>query len=343
MRRAPPALKARALQNYTMIFALLGIWIIFEILSEGVFLSARNISLLARQTAITGVLTIGAVMLIISSNFDLSVGSVLGLTGGVAAMLQVWFSLPTPLVVLAAITVGVLIGAWQGFWVAYKKVPSFIVTLGGLMIFRGVLLVLTQGNTIAPLRGSFTILGDGFLTKPVGYGLLGVALAAFLGLAMTMRRQRLHYHRRVPSRLVTAASLVGISLIVALFVFLLNSYQGIPYPVVILVLLVLVFSFLMTSTTIGRRIYAIGGNREAASLSGIKVDRNVFYIFLIMGGLSAVAGVLMTARMNAAAPAAGTGHGTGRDCRRGSRGNKSLGRIRIHRRGHSRGSHHGNA
>lgn len=307
MRRAPPALKARALQNYTMIFALLGIWIIFEILSEGVFLSARNISLLARQTAITGVLTIGAVMLIISSNFDLSVGSVLGLTGGVAAMLQVWFSLPTPLVVLAAITVGVLIGAWQGFWVAYKKVPSFIVTLGGLMIFRGVLLVLTQGNTIAPLRGSFTILGDGFLTKPVGYGLLGVALAAFLGLAMTMRRQRLHYHRRVPSRLVTAASLVGISLIVALFVFLLNSYQGIPYPVVILVLLVLVFSFLMTSTTIGRRIYAIGGNREAASLSGIKVDRNVFYIFLIMGGLSAVAGVLMTARMNAAAPAAGTG------------------------------------
>ena len=166
----PPLPRARALRNYAMIFALLGIWIIFEILSKGVFLSARNIAQLARQTAITGVLSIGAVMLIISGNFDISIGSVLGLTGGIAAILQAWFAWPTPLAILGAIVLGVLIGAWQGFWVAYKKVPSFIVTLGGLMIFRGVLLVLTQGKTIAPLRESFTDLGGGFLPKPIGYG-----------------------------------------------------------------------------------------------------------------------------------------------------------------------------
>ncbi len=302
-----PTLRTKSLRNYTMIFAVLGLWIIMEVLTKGVFLSVRNISLLARQAAITGVLSIGAVIVIISTNIDISTGSVLGLTGGIAAILQVQFSWPTPLAILAALVAGILIGAWQGFWVAYKKVPAFIVTLGGSLVFRGVLLVLTQGNTIAPLQKSFTIIGDGFVPKPIGYGVFFAAVAMFAAFTIFWRRDRILHQRGVPTPFGAAASIVGIGLVAGLFVFVLNSYQGIPYPVVITIALAIAFSLLMTHSTLGRRIYAIGGNREAARLSGIKVDRNVFYIFLIMGGLCAAGGVLMTARMNAAAPSAGTG------------------------------------
>jgi D-xylose transport system permease protein len=297
----------RRYRGYAMFVALIVLWIGFQFLSHGVFLSTRNLALLARQTSLTGVLSIGAVILIISGNFDISTGSVLGLTGGIAAILHVWMGWSAPLAILAGIGVGLAIGAWQGYWVAYQRVPSFIVTLAGLMIWRGVLLVLTQGKTIAPVRDSFAFLGGGFLSRPVGNIILIGAIILLAVLTISDRRNKRKYGLPVPRLATTVASGVLIAVLMIVFVSILNGYQGIPVPVALLILLVVIFTWVMSRTTFGRAIYAIGGNTEAASLSGIQVKRHLLLAFVIMSGLSALAGVLMTARMNAAAPTAGQG------------------------------------
>ena len=298
---------ARRYRKYAMFLALIVLWIGFQLLSHGVFLSTRNLALLARQTSITGILTIGAVILIVSGNFDISTGSVLGLTGGIAAILHVWMGWSALPAILAAIGVGLAIGAWQGYWVAYKRVPSFIVTLAGLMIWRGVLLVLTQGKTIAPVRESFAFLGSGFLSRPLGILLLIGAITLVAVSAFATRRNKQKYGLPVPPLATTVASTALTVLLMIAFVSILNGYHGIPVPVAFLILLVAAFSWVMSRTTFGRAIYAIGGNTEAASLSGVRVKRNLLLGFVIMSGLCALAGVLMTARMNAAAPTAGQG------------------------------------
>jgi len=295
------------LKNYIMIIALITLCIAFEVITEGTFLSSRNISLLARQMTITAVLTIGAVMLLVSGNFDISTGSVLGLTGGIAAILQVWYKWDTATAIIVAIGIGMLIGAWHGYWVAYKKIASLIVTLAGLMVFRGVLLVLTQGRTIAPLQKNFIIISGGFIPKTIGYTILLVAIIVFTMIALWNRKNKMKYNVKVRNLMSTIGIITIISLLMSIFVYVLNRYLGIPLPVMILLILVLIFNFIMNRTTFGRYVYAIGGNREASSLLGINVHRNIFYLFVIMGGLSAVAGVFMTSRMNAATPTAGTG------------------------------------
>jgi len=179
------------LKNYIMIIALITLCIAFEVITEGTFLSSRNISLLARQMTITAVLTIGAVMLLVSGNFDISTGSVLGLTGGIAAILQVWYKWDTATAIIVAIGIGMLIGAWHGYWVAYKKIASLIVTLAGLMVFRGVLLVLTQGKTIAPLQKNFIIISGGFIPKTIGYTILLVAIIVFTMIALWNRKNKM--------------------------------------------------------------------------------------------------------------------------------------------------------
>ena len=161
------------LRSYTMLFALAIIAIFFQIATDGTFLSPRNFSILFRQMSIIGILTIGMVLLIISGNFDLSVGSAAALTGGIAAVMQVWYGASTPVAILIGVLVGIMIGVWQGFWVAYQKVPSFIVTLGGMIMFRGIYLVITDGVTITPLEKSFTVLAQGFIPQAPGHDLSG--------------------------------------------------------------------------------------------------------------------------------------------------------------------------
>lgn len=292
-------------RTYTMIFAFVLIAILLEFITKGIFLAPRNFSNLMRTMSITGVITVGAVLLIISGNFDLAVGSIVALTGGIAAILHVdygWGIIP---VILTSLACGAVIGVWQGFWVAYKKIPSFIVTLGGMMAFRGIYLALTNGITITPLSESFQEISAGFVPGIIGI-MLGVtsivALAIYL---FDKRASRKRYGFSVEPMWMLALKLALFAVLIAGFVWMMNSYNGIPYPVFVFIVLLLLFSFVATRTRFGRIVYAIGGNLEAARLSGINVRRNILYLYIITGVLSAISGILLTSRLNGATSAAG--------------------------------------
>lgn len=293
------------IRAYTMIFALIVIWLIFSILTNGLFFSPRNLSMLARQTSIVAVLSVGMAFVIISGNIDLSVGSIIGFCGGIAACLQVWKEMDTGWACLITLAAGAVIGAWHGFWIAYRKVPAFIVTLGGYMIFRGMLLGLTKSVSIAPLKNSFLYIGQGYLPKPAGWAIaalmaLGAVLLFFFG-----RGQKLKYGIEASSLFKTAVKSILVAAAIGIFVLVMDRYQGIPVPVLIVLGLAILASFVATKTKFGRSVYAIGCNPEAAQLSGIKDKKNVFIVYVIMGILAALAGIILTARLNAATANAG--------------------------------------
>ena len=295
-------------RTYTMIVALVLIAVFFQIITNGIFLNSRNFSNLIRAMSITGVISVGAVLLIISGNFDLAVGSIVALTGGIAAILQVNFGWSTVAAIPVAVLCGVLIGLWQGFWVAYKRIPSFIVTLGGMMIFRGAYLVMTDGVTITPLHKDFSAISQSFLPKEIGIVLGAAAILLSVFSVLSKRKSRKRYDFKVDSYPAMIVKLVVIAALIAAFVFMMNGYYGIPYPVLIFILLVIVFSFVSKRTRFGRNIYAIGGNLEAARLSGINVSKNILFMYIITGVLSAISGILLTSRLDGATSAAGTSY-----------------------------------
>ena len=293
------------LRTYTMVFALVVIAILFQITTKGLFISPRNLSNLFRQMSITGVITVGMVLLIVSGNFDLGVGSIVALTGGIAAVLQVWYGMDSLVAILAALVVGILVGSWQGFWVAYRKVPSFIVTLGNMLALRGLYLVISQGITITPVKKSFSLISQSYLSQYIGV-VIGFIAALGLGYYFISRRlSRKRYGFKVESIWVTALKIASGCLLVTAFVYMMNSFKGIPTPVLILIVLVLIFIFLSTKTRFGRRVYAIGGNVEAARLSGINVKRYVLVLYVLTGVLSAISGIMLTSRLDGAVAAAG--------------------------------------
>jgi D-xylose transport system permease protein len=294
------------LRSYTMLFALAIIAIFFQISTDGTFLSPRNFSILFRQMSITGILTIGMVLLIISGNFDLSVGSAAALTGGIAAVMQVWYGASTPVAILTAVVVGILIGLWQGFWVAYQKVPSFIVTLGGLIMFRGIYLVITDGVTITPLDKSFTVLAQGFVPAALGMTLAVICAVLFTVGVIRGRASKKKYGIKSDTLTVMIVKItLGWGLILGV-VWWMNRYLGIPMPVIIMLVLALIFTFIAIKTEFGRKLYAIGGNLEAARFSGISIETSIMRMFILMGVLSAITGVLLTARLDGATASAGT-------------------------------------
>lgn len=292
-------------RTYTMIFALILIAIFFQIITDGIFFKSRNLSNLIRTMSITGVIAMGVVLLIVSGNFDLAVGSIVGLSGGIAAIMQVTFGWSTPMVILAALAVGIAIGVWQGFWVAYRNVPSFIVTLGGMLMFRGLYLVITNGITITPMNPDFTFIGQGFLPKEAGLIIGCVAILAVVVLMLKQRNSRKRYALDMGPMWQTAVKIVIFSALIGIFVLIMNDYNGIPVPVLILVGVIILFAFIAAKTRFGRNVYAIGGNVEAARLSGINVKRNVLGLYIITGLLSALSGILLTARMDGATASAG--------------------------------------
>lgn len=292
-------------RTYTMIFALILIAIFFQIITDGIFFKSRNLSNLIRTMSITGVIAMGVVLLIVSGNFDLAVGSIVGLSGGIAAIMQVTFGWSTPMVILAALAVGVAIGVWQGFWVAYRSVPSFIVTLGGMLMFRGLYLVITNGITITPMNPDFTFIGQGFLPKEAGLIIGCVAILAVVVLMLKQRNSRKRYALDMEPMWQTVVKIVIFSALIGIFVLIMNDYNGIPVPVLILVGVIILFAFIAAKTRFGRNVYAIGGNIEAARLSGINVKRNVLGLYIITGLLSALSGILLTARMDGATASAG--------------------------------------
>lgn len=293
------------IRAYTMVLALLGIWVIFTILTGGDFLSSRNLSMLTRQMSITAILATGMVLVIVAGHIDLSVGSVAGFTGAIAAILQViyhWNTVPTIIVTLLA---GLVIGAWQGFWIAYRRVPAFIVTLSSMLIFRGGILLITKGITISPLKQDFGVIGQGYIPPLLSIILGAAAAIIFIIMDLNNRKSRIKYGLTVSNWSMEIFKIIGILTLIALFTGVMISYEGIPVPVLIVLVLVLALTFVANNTTFGRYVYAIGGNKEAAAYSGINIVKTNMIIFLIMGVLSAIAGIVLTSRLNAATTSAG--------------------------------------
>ncbi len=294
------------LRAYTMVFALIIIWLLFTWLTNGVFLEARNFSNLVRQTAVTGVLAVGMLMVIVTGQIDLSVGSVVGLSGGISAVVLTWLGWGFIPSIMAALVVGLVIGLLQGALVAYANIPAFIVTLGGLLVWRGIIKGVTQGNTIPIGLREYKNIGQSYVAPAVGLAIAALAIAAIIYLTLRRARARVRYGLGAPSIITTALRIVVPSAIILGFILALNSYAGMPIPVIILLAIALTGAMLTQNTTFGRYLYAIGGNPDAARLSGISLRRHILVVFCIMGVLAGIAGVIYTARVGSGAPDAGT-------------------------------------
>lgn len=293
------------LQVGVMILAIVLIMAFFTWTTDGAYLSARNISNLLRQTAITGILAVGMVFVIISAEIDLSVGSMMGLLGGAAAIFDVWLGWPLPLTIVVTLVMGLLLGAWNGWWVAYRKVPSFIVTLAGMLAFRGILVGITNGTTVAPTSPAMSQIGQSYLPAGIGFGCGVACLALFIvwQWRLRLRRQKVGLAMPAASGTVTRQALTAVIVLGAIW--MLNDYRGVPTPVLILTLLLLGGLFVANRTAFGRRIYAIGGNIDAARLSGINVARTKLAVFAINGLMVAIAGLILSSRLGAGSPSAG--------------------------------------
>ncbi|UQY44223.1 sugar ABC transporter permease [Erwinia sp. PK3-005] len=302
---APGKLRLLNLQVLVMLAAIVVIMLFFTWMTDGAYLSARNVSNLLRQTAITGILAVGMVFVIISAEIDLSVGSMMGLLGGAAAIFDVWLGWPLPLTIVVTLALGLLLGAWNGWWVAYRKVPSFIVTLAGMLAFRGVLVGITNGTTVAPTSPAMSQIGQSYLPDGIGFGFGVIGLGLFIAWQwrLRLRRQQMGLEQSPARSAVTRQTITALLVLGAIW--LLNDYRGVPTPVLLLALLMLAGMFMATRTAFGRRIYAIGGNLDAARLSGINVARNKMAVFAINGLLVAVAGLILSSRLGAGSPSAG--------------------------------------
>ncbi|MFN2996031.1 xylose ABC transporter permease XylH [Serratia plymuthica] len=302
-----PLLKLKSInfQVLVMLAAIAVIMLFFTFTTEGAYLSARNVSNLLRQTAITGILAVGMVFVIISAEIDLSVGSMMGLLGGAAAIFDVWLGWPLPLTIGVTLLAGLLLGAWNGWWVAYRKVPSFIVTLAGMLAFRGILIGITNGTTVAPTSGAMSQIGQSYLPSGLGFGIGAVGLMLFVAWQWRRRSRRAQLGLPVAAAAgnVTRQSLLAVVVLGAIY--LLNDYRGVPTPVLILTALMLAGIFMATRTAFGRRIYAIGGNIDAARLSGVNVERTKLAVFAINGLMVAIAGLILSSRLGAGSPSAG--------------------------------------
>jgi putative multiple sugar transport system permease protein len=301
------------IRQYGMIIALVVIMLLFEILTGGLLLQPINITNLILQNSYILVLAIGMVLVIITGHIDLSVGSIAAFVGAISAIMMVDMQLPTWLAVIASLIIGGLIGAWQGFWVAYVRIPAFIVTLAGMLLFRGLTMIVLEGQSISPFPGGFQKISSGFVPGFGGSGMNMVAILA--GIVLTIwyiinelrdRKAQSKYGFELSPQGLFILKLGVVAAIINAFTIVLASYSGIPNILVLLFILIVVYSFVMNRTIMGRHIYALGGSEKAAGLSGVKTKKVTFWVFVNMGVLSAVSGLIFAARLNAATPRAGT-------------------------------------
>lgn len=289
---------------YTMIGAVVLIWVFFGFLNE-TFFTARNLSNLFTQMSVTSILAIGMVLVIVGGHIDLSVGSIVGLTGGVAAILSNWLGLPIGVVLLGTLAAGALLGLLQGWLVAYRAIPAFIVTLGGMMIFRGILLGVTNSTTISISDPIFVALGNAYFSRGFGV-ILALVVLAFMTMSIFKKRSlRLKYGFEVANIGVDITKLVLYAVTTFAFVLTMNSYKGMPFPIIFVLILAFTFSYIASKTTFGRHVYAIGGNADAARLSGINIKAKTMMLFMFTGLLSAIAAIVLTSRLTSATISAG--------------------------------------
>lgn len=292
---------------------------LFAVLTDGALLQPQNISNIIVQNSYILILAMGMILIIIAGHIDLSVGSVVAVTGAVAAVLMVNNDVPWPLAVLITLVVGAAIGAWQGFWVAYFGIPAFIVTLAGMLLFRALTLWVLGNQGIGPFPDQIRTLSNGFTEGylgNIGLGVLGgadlfsllVGVIAVAGIVLTQwraRRSRIGYHQEVDALPLFLLKIIAASAAVIAVVVQLARFKNLPWVLVLLAVLVLGYSLLANRSVFGRQIYAVGGNLQAATLSGVKVKSIVFWIFVNMGVLSAIAGIIFAGRLNQAGPTAG--------------------------------------
>ena len=303
------------LREYGMLLSLVAIMVFFQVVTDGTLLQPLNLTNLVLQNSYIVIMALGMLLVIVAGHIDLSVGSVSGFVGALAAVLMVeynWHLIPATLVCLA---VGAVVGAAQGWFIAYFKIPSFIVTLAGMLVFKGLALALLQGQSVGPFPVEFQLLSSGFIPDVFAGAelrltslLLGAGVAAARIVAAWRARSNhlLHGMEVEPFALFVARNLAFGAILVGLS-WLMASYKGLPNVLIIMFVLMVAYDFVTTRTTIGRRIYALGGNEKAARLSGIKTERLAFTTFVNMGVLAALAGLVFAARLNTATPKAGLG------------------------------------
>ncbi|KGE16748.1 multiple monosaccharide ABC transporter permease [Paenibacillus wynnii] len=302
------------IRQYGMIVALIFISIFFQILTDGILLKPLNVTNLILQNSYILVLAIGMVLVIITGHIDLSVGSVAAFIGALSAIMMVDMQMNPVLAVVLSLLMGALVGAWQGFWVAYIKIPAFIVTLAGMLLFRGLTMIVLNGQSIAPFPKTFQKISSGFIpdifngsTMHVLTLIIGVLLSTLVVYQeFKTRKIQTKYGFEQSSVWLSVAKSAALVLVINAFTFVLAQYNGIPNILVILLVLIAIYSFVMNRMTMGRHIYALGGNEKAASLSGVKTKRVTFWVFVNMGVLAALSGLVFAARLNSATPKAGT-------------------------------------
>lgn len=275
----------------TMVGALVAIWIVFSIATDGTFLTPRNLSLLARQMAVTALLAIGMVMVIVAGQIDLSVGALAGLMGAISAMAFTNRDWPLWAAFLLALAVGTALGLLQGNLVAWLRIPPFIVTLGGMLLFQGALLGVTGGVSTSPPR-AYLYVGQSYVPQMLGWAGAGLIAAFFV-------------FRTLRDRGAARWKWPGFAVLALAFTAVMNGYAGIPVPVLLVLVLATLFSGMANHTPFGRHLYAIGGNREAAFYSGINIERHIIGVFGLMGFMAAAAGIVLTARVGSATSDAG--------------------------------------
>ena len=302
-------------REYGLMIALVAIMVFFQIMTSGTLFKPLNLTNLVLQNSYVIIMALGMLLVIVAGYIDLSVGSVAGFIGALASVMMVRFGIDFRLAMLLCLIVGGAIGAAQGYWIAYHKIPSFIVTLAGMLVFRGLTLALLGGNSIGPFVVPFQQLSSGFipdLPGQSGFRITSMAIGTLVAVVMFYNSLRRRLNREKHgfqggSFFLFVLENLIISGLVLYLSYQLSSYKGLPNVLIIMGVLIALFAFITTRTTVGRRIYALGGNEKAAKLSGIKTERLAFGTFITMGVLAALAGLVFTARLNTATPKAGVG------------------------------------
>ena len=303
------------LREYGMLISLIAIMVFFQVMTNGTLFQPLNLTNLILQNSYIIIMALGMLLIIVAGHIDLSVGSVVGFVGAVAAVMMVQYEIHFLVTMIVCLALGAAIGAAQGYWVAFHGIPSFIVTLAGMLIFKGLALAVLEGQSVGPFPREFQLLSTGFIPDPFAgealritsliAGLLMACLLLFVKIRSRASRAK-HGMENEPYLFFMLKNLIFAGLIAGLS-YLLALYKGLPNVLIVMLVLMLAYDFVTSRTTIGRRVYALGGNVKAAKLSGIKTERLTFYTFMNMGVLAALAGLVFAARLNTATPKAGLG------------------------------------
>lgn len=305
------------LKDNGMLIALVAVIVIFQILTKGIMLKPLNITNLIQQNGYVLILAVGMLLVVITGSVDLAVGSICAFVGALAGVLMVNMGFSIVISILFALLVGAAVGAFQGYWISYKLIPSFVVTLAGQLIFRGLTMIILNGKTIAPFPISFASLGSGFIPSlfyvvinehyfVASSILLGILISIiYLWRSRKVRNEAKKYNFEVESKNIYMVKSIVAIVAINVATIVLASYKGIPNILIIAGLLILLYSFITNKTVFGRQVYAVGGNKKAAALSGVKIDKVQFLVFVNMGLMAALAGLAYAARVNSAQPKAG--------------------------------------